>query len=491
MEMANTERAVPQKIGMVGRIIGSSGAGLLGQFVNVVHKLLLPPMFLDSWGVGIYGDWLLVSSITAYIALADIGGGLYISNRLNQLYSSSKFNEFKQYAQTAISIFVTIPFALFILIALLAVWVPNEIWDVFENIKRPEIKLVVIIFSLQVFIGIPQLLIFGFYRAIGRMARGTMMANGLLTFQLLGLFLALTFGLGPLEVAILQFLPVPLFAAIAIFDVKSLAPNTNLLASWEFSQSGARGMIRPSLFFFLIQLSQLLSVHGTLVVAGLFLGSTPLVAFATIRTLANVLKSILSIFLHAAWPEITRLESKQEKERLVLLFVTIVRANLFAAVSIGTALLIFGESIYTIWLQGKIEYNATLMSLTIVLLIQQVVSSSFGSLLMATNNHHKYAVLNLVSACISVLLACIGALYFGLEGLVYGAIVAELIVLIGAPILVFQIFPFIPRRGLLHELSILLAIPFAIVFPLFGVFLAIVLSLRFGMSMITIIQKTE
>lgn len=466
--------------GAFGRIAGSSAAGLLGQVINIAYKLILPPLFLHAWGIGIYGDWLLISSLTAYISLIDIGGGQYIANRLNQLYSSSNFSAFKLCAQTSLTIFCAIPAALFLIFLLAVLLSPETIWQAFRNIESPEIRLVAVVLGLQISMTIPQLLIFGIYRAIGQMARGIMMANGILTFQLLGLSGALLLRLGPIEVAILQFLPIPLFAVAALLDLQMRIPQVSLVSHWQFSKSDARSMLKPSGYFFLIQLSQIFGVHGTLIIAGITLGNLALVAFATVRTLANLLKSVLGVLINAAWPEITRLDSQQESTKLSLLFHTILSANLFVAIAIGVAMSMFGELVYTVWLQGKIDYNSQLMSLIVILLIQQTASSSFASLLMATNNHRNLAILSLASAIASVCLAYLGAVHFGLEGLVLGLIIGEFALLIGAPILVFRTFPYLHRRKSLIELLLLLLVPPAVTFPEFGFVLASILGIRFA-----------
>ena len=68
--------------------------------------------------------------------------------------------------------------------------------------------------------------------------------------------------------------------------------------------------IKPSLHFFLIQLSQAFSIQGTVLVVGMVLGPVQVVLFSTMRTIVNLIRSFFEQVSHAAWPEMTRLDAQ-------------------------------------------------------------------------------------------------------------------------------------------------------------------------------------
>ena len=72
---------------MLKRLIQGIGANFLGQVINVASRVLLVPLFLTAWGAQVYGEWLILSSVVAYLSLTDLGGQLYIVNRLTQAYA--------------------------------------------------------------------------------------------------------------------------------------------------------------------------------------------------------------------------------------------------------------------------------------------------------------------------------------------------------------------------------------------------------------------
>src|SRR5438128_6286169 len=55
------------------RLFKSIGANAYGQLVSVGIQLISVPIFLHYWGVELYGEWLILSAIPAYLSLSDIG----------------------------------------------------------------------------------------------------------------------------------------------------------------------------------------------------------------------------------------------------------------------------------------------------------------------------------------------------------------------------------------------------------------------------------
>jgi len=64
------------------RIVAALGAGAFGQAVNVLIQLLSLPAFLAVWSPTEYGVWLMLSAMTAYMSLADVGLVTAVGNEL-------------------------------------------------------------------------------------------------------------------------------------------------------------------------------------------------------------------------------------------------------------------------------------------------------------------------------------------------------------------------------------------------------------------------
>ena len=57
------------------RWTGAFGASVFGPFVALLVQVVNVPVMLRYGGVGLYGEWLLISAIPAYLLLTDLGFG--------------------------------------------------------------------------------------------------------------------------------------------------------------------------------------------------------------------------------------------------------------------------------------------------------------------------------------------------------------------------------------------------------------------------------
>jgi O-antigen/teichoic acid export membrane protein len=447
---------------VVSRLLQGVGVGVVSQVLSVLSRLVLPPLFLKAWGVELYGDWLLISAVVANLALSEVGGSFYVVNRLTQFFAADDERAFRETVQTALLLFTAWPAVVVgIFVAVTATW-PELANLKLQHMPGEVSRVVSAVLALQVFFTIPQGLVLGIYRAVGAYARGAMMANYLQLLQMAMVAVALLQGTSVLTLACLQMLPVPLVAVYAAFDLNRTYPRLGILSVRFASRHVARQLLLPSAQFFLIHISLALSVQGTVMVAGYLLGSVQVVVFSTMRTLSNVIKAVLAMVSHAAWPDLMRLDTEGQRDQLAALFNAVLRTNVSATVVISMILLNFGREVYQMWL-GKVGlYQPSLMTLFMLLLSAQVVWGIYGHLLMATNRHKGMSVVTLLGSVVSICAAYVGALHGGMRGMLMAMIAAEVFPMLAVPWLVYR---YDPRFSLTHFLSnaspLLLILPMA------------------------------
>ena len=81
----------------------------MGQLINIASRIVLVPLFLLAWGADIYGEWLLLSSMVAYLSLTEMGGQSYIVNRMTQAYAGRDDALFRKILHTGLALFLTHP----------------------------------------------------------------------------------------------------------------------------------------------------------------------------------------------------------------------------------------------------------------------------------------------------------------------------------------------------------------------------------------------
>lgn len=408
------------------RIFQGISAIFVGQLINFATRILLVPLFLRAWGTDIYGEWLALTSIATYISITDFGGQLYVVNRLTQLHAQNNIHEFRRTLHTGLVLFFAAPILVLILFTFISIWLPLGAIGVVKT-SHFEAFWVLMLLAFQLALTLPHGLIVGVYRAIGLLPRGMMFANAAQLLLLILVAGALWLDLGIIEVAAIQILPYAVITTIAFFDLHRRFPHFSIVSMRDADKKLAKAFIGPSLQFFSLQISQLMSLQGIVLIVSILFGSIQVVVFTTLRTIPNTIRQLSGVLSQSSWPEITRLDAEGNKEYLHKLFKVILRSTLALSIFFAILFHYFGEFIYHLWLGHVLSYNSTLMDLFLVYLLQLTFWSACTQVLMATNNHSHLSRYILASTFIALALASLLGYIFGLEGVLIGMIVGDLV----------------------------------------------------------------
>lgn len=454
---------------MLKRLIQGIGANFLGQMINIASRVLLVPLFLTAWGAEVYGEWLLLSSVVAYLSLTDLGGQVYIVNRLTQAYAQRDLPLFRQILHTGLSLFLIVPLAAFVVfVVIMLLFPPGSLLQITITSQR-QAFLVLAILAFQLIFSLPQGILLGVYRSVELLPRGVMLANAMQLLSLMLVALGLWLRGGLVVIACLQLLPFLLVALVAARDLNRRFPQFQMFSLRQTDFALGLGFIKPSLHFFGIQLAQVFTIQGTILVVGMILGSVQVVVFATMRTIINLIRSFFEQISHAAWPELTRLDAQGDAAKFFLLFRAMFRSTLTAAVIFMAVFHFWGEAIYHFWLRNTVSYQPQVMDLFLVYMGQFLVWLTCSHPLMATNRHRVLAKMLMVSSGLGVGLAYLGGRRLGLPGVVLGLIAGDLLLPCWfVPYLLSRYHPQVSGRFFVKEigplvlsLAVLLALPWS------------------------------
>jgi O-antigen/teichoic acid export membrane protein len=418
---------VPYRGTVRHRFLKGLGANSVGQIINLATRVLLPPLFLKAWGADVYGEWLVLSSFVAYLSLTDMGGQMYIVNRLTQAYAQQDFSLFRRVLHTGFAIFLFMPTAVYLLFTSAILIVPPESFLPILKTDHQVVVWVLAILAFQFVFSLPQGILLGIYRAVGLLPRGVMLANLILFLQLALMLAALWLGSGMVLIAGLQMLPYPLVALIAVWELDRRFPQFSLLSLKGAEYSMGLTFVKPSLHFLSIQITQIFSIEGMILVVASVLSPIQVVVFSTTRTVVASMRQVLNLIAHTAWPEMTRLDAQQNVDGLYTLFRAVLRSSLILAAVLASIFHFFGDTIYHLWLGGEVEYEQVIMDLFLVYFLQLVFWLTCSHLLASTNRHHTLSKILLAASALTIVLALVGGRDFGLQGVIIGMILGDLI----------------------------------------------------------------
>lgn len=413
--------------GIYNRLFKGLSANVIGQALNLAQRVLLVPLFLKAWGADVYGEWLLLSSFVAYLSLTDMGGQLYIINRLTQAYAQRNILLFRKVLHTGLALFLIMPSVVFLLfVAVILLISPESLLEI-RYIDQQQVVWVLAILAFQFVFALPQGILLGTYRAVGLLPLGVMLANLVMLLQIALVAIGLWLDGGVIWIAVLYTLPLVIVAMIALKDLNRRFPYFDLLSLKEAEYTTGRKFVKPSLHFLSIQLAQTFSIQGMVLVVGLLLAPVQVVLFSTLRTIANTMRQLLSLIAHTAWPELTRLDAEQDIDKLYVLFRAVLRTTLAAATVLAIIFHLFGGEIYRLWVGDAVVYQQVLMDLFLIYVLQLVFWTVCSHLLMATNRHYTLSRILLISSALSIVMAYASGQYFGLQGVVLAIIVSDLL----------------------------------------------------------------
>src|SRR5258706_4751956 len=90
---------------MLKRVAHAFVAFFFGHGIGVVASLLLVPLYLHAWSPALYGEWLALYSVVAYLSSLDLGVQTYAVNRLTQAYARGDLQEYRRVQHTSFTLY--------------------------------------------------------------------------------------------------------------------------------------------------------------------------------------------------------------------------------------------------------------------------------------------------------------------------------------------------------------------------------------------------
>jgi len=383
------------------RLLGNLGANSLGKGLNILSQILLVPLFLKFWGVELYGEWLILSTIPAYLVISDFGLGHASANEMAIKVSQGLQNKALEIFQATAMLIAVMFLVVGICFAIILMIVPLNEWLNFIHIERHEMLLVILFLSLKVLVSQQFGLYHSAFRCIRRNAFGTMLKNALLICQLIGISAALIIGVNPWQLALIDLS----ITSIALLLVRLLMWVQIPWVRYGFPKN-IRKVIKPifypALAFLIFPFTQLILIQGTTIVTGILLGPTAVVLYTTVRMLGNVSLRLLEIVTISVWPEISVAFGKRDLVQMRKLHRYGAQIVLWLSIIGFTLLLFIGEYVYLMWTGNNVEWEQAFFMLMILAIFLESLQIFSKVIPTATNQHVRMIVWLLINALISL-----------------------------------------------------------------------------------------
>lgn len=398
------------------KLLRNFGANAYGQVVTVLIQLVSVPLYLGHWGVALYGEWLILSAIPAYLALSDIGFASVAANDMTMKVARKDERGALCVYQSVWVLISCIAVVVGILLALLAVFFPVHDRLSIEHISSFNTQLILMLLVAYVLVGLQGNVLNAAFRSIGRYAFGTALGNTARLIEWAATMFALWLGYGVVGIA-LAMLVVKVAGVFAMWIVLNRETPWLKLGVQQASFTEIKRLWRPAVAFMAFPLGLALSLQGIVLAIGMTLGAAAVVMFSVYRTLTRLLVQIITLLNHSAWPEISAAYGANKIDLVARLHRSFSSLTFWLGLCSVVMLSGTGEWMIRAWTRHAFQQNQVLLVLMLLTAFLNVMWQTSWVVLMATNQHQKITAVFLLLAVGCLTLSYLIAPALGIDGI--------------------------------------------------------------------------
>ena len=376
-------------------------ANAYGTLVVVVVQLAGVPILLHVWGVKLYGEWLVLFAIPAYLSLVNLGYSLSVANDMTmRVARGDREGALVAFQSLVVLVSVTVTVAALVLLPLLY-FLPIAGWLHLTALAPVEVHVVLPLLAGEVLVHLFGGVSSAGFRATGEYGLGVALENTISLVQYAALWAAVILGFGPVGAAA-AFFVARIIGGVGLLGYLSHRHSWLRLGVARTRFHYLRGLFAPSLANLMLPIANALRNQGLVIVIGAVLGPIAVVVFSLLRTLTRISLRLTAIISHAIEPEIARAEGQKDHLLQRRLYLTGLQSNLWFSAMTGLILYFIGDVVLKLWTQGRVIMDHPLF---IWLLLSGVSAGIWHvslSTLVALNRQTRAALVYVACAGLTV-----------------------------------------------------------------------------------------
>ena len=401
-----------------------------GKAVVAVIQLATVPALATAWGLPLYGQWLLLSTVPVFLAAGDFGFGAAAGNRLIGEVARGDPLEARTTLQSAQVVILTCSTT--ILMSALAVCVlPDHLLSVSGGMDAGRARVVLMVLCVYGVVAMQSSLFMAAMRAHGAFALSTAFEATVQLAEGLAVILVALSGGSPLEAAV-AYLSVRSLGVVGhVFLARSRAKW--LVLGFRYAGRGRMSeLLRPALAAMMLPLAQAGYLQGSALAVGAAGGAAIVPIFTSVRTLSRVGLQFLMTITLPILPEFTAEHARGNFTWVKRVAGGVTTLNAIVGALAATILIIAGQSLLTLWTRGEIAAPQAMISLSAVALVAGAVWNPLSYFLLAVNRHEGFTYFYAAAAIGAVVLSFYFVRHWGVTGAAAAGLILDSAMLVCA-----------------------------------------------------------
>jgi O-antigen/teichoic acid export membrane protein len=438
------------------RVAKTLASSTVSQVLTIGQNFLFVPLFISAWSEKGYGEWMSLTALASYLALLDLGGQVYVGNRLAQWFAQGEDDEFRATLEEGVSLYGVICAALLVgaVCMLFLPFIPLS----------TDAKSVLFWQSVAVALSVVGGVLVTCYSATGRIVRSSVIS---VVFRILTIGLSVAALLAKCTMPTYSFISAMSGFALTSFVVLDVRRFLGGLFQIRFTIGALRRslrMLRGSVEYWVYSLAGALNLQGIVLVVSVAAGNGAVALFVTHRAASSLVTYAGGLLRPALWTELTFMYATRDMDRLRWVASVAVRVSTFCAAVTGAAIGVVAPFGYALWTRSNLDLDVALLS---VLVLQSVLAAAWSAAswpLIAANRTGVVARWSVVNGILTVggALACL-KLGGGLRTVAFVSLCADIACALIPVVIASAAFLGLPAWRLVLDLlrAMLCAVPFA------------------------------
>jgi len=400
---------------------GYRGIGLLASFISV-------PLTFRYLGPERYGLWMVLTSIIAAMAFADLGIGNGVINYVAEAYGKDDRDLAREYVTSALFLLLGIA-ALFAIAGAIAY--PLIPWMRVFNVKSASVAsegataflILYGWFVINIPLGIVSRVQSGLQEAYWPQVIGA--CGNVLSLLALILVVAIHGSLSLLVFAsTFGSIAATLLNAWLLFrEHKWLVPHPR-----DFSQPSAEKILQLGLMFFILQCAVTIGFTSDNIVITQVLGAAAVATYAVPQKLFGVITMLLGMTLATLWPAYGEAIARGALRWVRQVFIGSLRATLATTIPVTTLMVISGPWVLRVIFGKNLHAPLSLLIVLAVWVVVNGVSGVIAVLLNGAGVLKAQAIAAVFASLSNLALSILLTRRYGVVGVCLGSIITQLLI---------------------------------------------------------------
>jgi O-antigen/teichoic acid export membrane protein len=410
--------------GLRQRLLRGLGSTALGPVVTAIIQLGSVPLLLHAWGAVKYGDWLMLSAIPSYLAIANLGFGDASGSDMTVRVARGDKRGALETFQSSLALLLLTSAAVLLVASNLVWWIPWHRWMHLSSLSDRQAAAVILTLGVYILVSQQCGIIESGYRCDGNYASGTFWGTIL---RLLETLVATIVGFltGSLLATALTYLLARAIGAVVYGSLLLLkSPWLSFRLNYVRSER-IRQLAAPAIGFVALPLGNAVSIQGFTLLIGFLSGPVAVTVFATLRTLARLNFQLTAVLAWTVFPELSAAFGAGNIQLARILHRRAYQASVALSFVTGILLWYSGPRIYLFWIRHAVSFDATCFHILLLVTFANSLWFTSSVVPMSTNAHHRLTIAFAAASIGSLAVGCLLVSAMGIAGAAWALLLID------------------------------------------------------------------